>query len=430
MDNANHVLRPLQVVLSGNQFHKKPIKPAGGKQKDFFAGDNAGFVRHKESIRGNLKSFAQSLTNRSEPVGFLHVRMRETALAKSHRPLDKLFVPKNHISLIGGDEDGNLIVHGSPRAFEELGDLIEDRAEATPRARTDKRGVETEAVSEFRSELGAIEEIRLHDRDDRLMFEPSLALETLRRKDAIGSYVIDLFRVDKDIVGLGAVERLIARFLEALGEIPGGLEIRPVLPDKLRSQMVHPTQALSIRLLRDPFRRLIELPSEIAGPPRQRATLNETHGPRAHAASDLDAKRHEDLLSLLSEQSLVRAVHLPVILDEGTTQPVPSARTVTFSKPVDDYDYPVVGVLDGGVANVAALTPWISGSAGQVPTADRNERHGTFIAGLCAGAYQLNGNIAKFLEGSGAKIFDLDLFPRKDLRSIYYPDYQTFFDRR
>lgn len=412
--------------MDGDRFHKNPERPSGGSQKDFFAGDDAGFARHKASIRKNLSSFAQTLTEQSQPVGFLHVKMRESALAKSHRPLDRLFVPKNRLSLIGGDEDGNLIVHGTPRALQELGDLIAQKAEEHPRKRVDKKtNKQVEVVSEYRSELGSIEDIRLHDRDDRIAFETGLALEALRRPDAIASYVVDLFRVDEHIVGPGAVERLLARFLEAVGEIPGGLEIKPVLPPDLRSQLIRPSLALSVRLLRDPAKRLIEMPPELAGPAREH--VHYIAGSRGDA--DLDPKRHEDLLALLGEQSFVRTVHLPVILDEGKAEPVPTGRAGQFLQPSADYDYPVVGVLDGGVAAIPALAPWIIGSAGQVPAADRNERHGTFIAGLCAGAYVLNPALAAHLETAGVKVFDLDLFPRKDLRGTYYPNYDTFFDQ-
>lgn len=429
MADDGPILRPVQVVMGSERFQKKPTKPAGGGQKDFFAGDNSGFARHKKDIQGSLSDFAQTLTQQSEPVGFLHVQMRETALAKSHRPLDKLFSDANRFALVGGDADGNMIVQGSPRALQELGDLIAEKAEGTPRTKIDKKtGKTVEAVSEYRSELGSIAEIRLHDREDRVSFEPGLALETLSRRDAIGSYVVDLFRIDRNTIGPGAVEKIIARFMEAIAEIPGGIEVRPALSENLRAQLLRPTLALSVRLLRDPKRRSIVLPTELTGVVPAARTPAAISDASQHLP-DLDPKRNEDLLSILSEQSLVRSVHLPVVLDEGNSEPVASGKKTVLPAPVADYDYPVLGVIDGGVANVPSLAPWIGGTAGQIPVADRNESHGTFIAGLCAGAYHLNSELTEHLETAGVKIFDLDLFPRKDLRSTYYPDYQTFFDQ-
>lgn len=429
-EGSGKILRPVQVLMDGERFQKKPNKPPGGSQKDFFAGDDAGFVRHREQVRSQLSGFAKTLNENGEPVGFLHVQMRETALAKSHRPLDRLFSQANKFALVGGDENGNLIVQGTPRALQELGDLIHAKAEETPRIKPHKiTGNPMEVVSEYRSELGSIEEIRLHDKEDRISFETKLAIETLRRPDAIGSYVVDLFRIQQDIAGPGAVERAIARLMKTIAEIPGGIEIRPALSENLRAQLLRPTLALSVRLIRDPHHRSIVLPLELTRAINDEDVAVLSAVPAKALQPDLDLKRHEDLLSLLSEQSLVRAVHLPVVLDEGMAKPVTVGKSLSLPAPVVDFDYPVVGVIDGGIAKVPSLTPWITGSAGKVLPEERNESHGTFIAGLCAGAYHLNTALTDHLESVGVKVFDLDLFPRKDLRSSYYPDYETFFDQ-
>jgi hypothetical protein len=380
MPSSDIPLRPVQVLMDGERFHTKPNKPPGGNQKDFFAGDNAAFVNHKAEVTMRLSNIAQTLERNDEPIGFMHVQMRETALAKSHRPLDRLFTHRNKFALVGGDNDGNLIVQGAPRALQELSDLIQDKAEVLPRRKTDRNsGKLVEVVSEYRSELGSIEEIRLHDRDDRVGFEAGLAIETLRRKDAIGSYVIDLFRIDQDIAGRGAVDKAVVRFLEAIGEIPGGIEIRPALSEDLRSRLLHPTLAISLRLIGDTSRRSIILPRELRGGSVTIAlpTRTATVGRPSFAVADLDPKRHEDVLALLAEQTLVRAVQLPVVLDEGNSKPMPSGKTISIPAPAPDGDYPILGVIDGGIAAIPPLAPWIAGSANLVPADERNESHGT-----------------------------------------------------
>lgn len=433
MPDTPKLLRPVQVVIDGDRFHAKPNKPPGGNQKDFFAGDDAAFVRHKADVTTKLSNIAQTLENKDEPLGFLHVQMRETALAKSHRPLDRLFTQHNRFALVGGDREGNLIVQGAPRALQELSDLIERRAEATPRTKQDAGGRVTEVVSEYRSELGSIEDIRLHDRHDRVPFEPGLALEALGRKDAIGSYVVDLFPIDQTVAAPGAVDKAVVRFLEAIAQIPGGIEVKPALPEDLRSRLIHPTLSLSVRLLKDSSRRSIILPRELRG---EIKLPDETHGPVAvsisppsHASTDLDPKRNEDVLAMLAEQMLVRSVQPPLILDEGNPEPIPSGSPVPLPAPSSTSDHPVIGVLDGGIAKLPTLAPWIAGAANHVPPNERNESHGTFIAGLCAGAYHLNPALADYVESAGVKVFDLDLLPRRDLRSTYYPDPATFFDQ-
>lgn len=152
-------------------------------------------------------------------------------------------------------------------------------------------------------------------------FEPGLALEALRRKDAIGSYVVDLFPIDPTIAGPGAVDKAVVRFLEAIAQIPGGIEVKPALPEDLRSRLMHPTLSLSIRLLKDSSRRSIILPRELRGDHHGQAEI--AKAPPSSAPTDLDPKRNEDVLALLAEQMLVRTVQPPLIIDEGNSQPIP-----------------------------------------------------------------------------------------------------------
>ncbi|MTD94349.1 S8 family serine peptidase [Hyphomicrobium sp. xq] len=432
MDTNNQPLRPVQVVLDGDRFLKTPDRPPGGSHKDFFAGDDVGFAQHKNRVRADLEGFAETLQERREPVGFVHVDMRESALAKSHRPLDRLFSASNKFTLVGGDADGQLIVQGTPRALKELSDLIEERAESTPRMVTNKKtGREEPRASEVRSELGAIGDLRLHTREDRLKFDPDQALAILRQPNVIGSYIIDLFRLDPSLLSSGAVTKTIRALLGALSAVPGGMIVRPVLPEPLRDRLFQPTLALSVRLLSNPSRRVLQLPRELE------AAIAEAGAPAfegiqltaAEAAADLDPARHRKLLNALAEQTLVRSIEMPFVVDEGTSPSIPLGAKASLSLPAADFDHPILGVVDGGIAALPALTPWIAGTLGLVPEAERNVSHGTFIAGLAAGAYQLNPHLADYVEAQGVKLYDLDIFPRRDLRSTYYIDHHAFLDQ-
>jgi hypothetical protein len=89
----------------------------------------------------------------------------------------------------------------------------------------------------------------------------------------------------------------------------------------------------------------------------------------------------------------------------------------------------VVGIIDGGVAAIPELIAWRAGDAGLVPPTDRDENHGTFIAGLIAAGTALNPHLAGNLEPQGCKFYDLDIFPRKDLRHRYFGgDLDYFLD--
>lgn len=432
MSGSDRPLRPVQVILNGDRFLKVPDKPPGGSHTDFFQGDDAGFQQHKRTIQGDLDGIAETLRRERQPVGFVHVQMRENALAKSHRPLDRLFNASRNFSVVGGGANGEMIVQATPRALKEIVDVIEEKAELHPRVVfNEDTGKNELKPSEYRCELSAIGEVHLHTRNDRLTFDSNTAVSVLRRPDTIGSYIIDLFRIDPSQLSSGAVQAVVSSLLQALRSIPGGLIVRPALSDRLREQLAHPTLALTLRLLSDPSQRIVQLPAELRSLPALQPLLigGPTAEPGAIATLDLNPTRHREVLEALAEQALVRSIQLPLILDEGATPNLAVGATTTLPSPDPTFDHPIMGIVDGGVAQIGTLQPWIAGASGQIPLADRNHDHGTFIAGLSAGAYHLNPTLADLIEGAGVKTYDLDLFPRKDLRSTYYSDYQVLFDQ-
>jgi hypothetical protein len=147
--------------------------------------------------------------------------------------------------------------------------------------------------------------------------------------------------------------------------------------------------ALSIQLLNEPGQRLIELPflrsglstdiSEAALP----MTMRRQHG-------DLTPSRHAALLDILAQQSLVRSVELPPVIETAPAAAPNGNRHITLSKPSNEADYPTVGIVDGGVGIGGGLDLWKAGDAGLVPANDRDESHGSFIAGLICGGLELN----------------------------------------
>ena len=97
-------LRPIQVFMGTRQFiEREEPEPFGGGNKDFFAGDDAGFARHKQRLRGRIKAVASALRGAGQPMGFVKVVQREEALAKSHRPLRALFSRAHRFALVGAD---------------------------------------------------------------------------------------------------------------------------------------------------------------------------------------------------------------------------------------------------------------------------------------------------------------------------------------
>jgi len=93
-----------------------------------------------------------------QPAGFIKVKQREAALAKSHRPLGSLFTEANQFSLVGGEGVGEMLFQATPQALDRLARIIDTKAEATPRMKENKNtGALEPAVSRYRSEVGGVD---------------------------------------------------------------------------------------------------------------------------------------------------------------------------------------------------------------------------------------------------------------------------------
>ena len=419
-------LRPIQVFLDTRRFIElpEPQRFAGGT-KDFFQGNNRGFAEHKARIKTRVSGAADSLRRVKQPSGFIKVRQRSDALAKSHRPLSNLFTPSNRFALVGADKVGELLFQVTPAALDRLANIIDTKAEEIPRlSENRKTGTPEPRVSGYRSELGGIEDIRLYDATDRVAFSAAEAVSWMQQPNVIGGYLVELFRPDRGI-SPDAVDQMVAQFREGLERLRGGLLVRPFLPSTLTSQYGEPSLVLSVQLTGDD-RRSIELPFLADG---RAAVMTEASLPRAShdVPDDLSPTRHADLLAFFGEQALVRSVGLPPILETSPTDGGSSIGSFLITPPTAGVDYPTVAIIDGGVS-VASLATWKVGDAGLVPQCDRDESHGTFITGLVSAGSLLNPHLSDAIEPVGCKFYDLDLFPRRELRRRYYRDLEELFD--
>jgi len=421
-------LRPIQVFLDTKRFIElEEPQPFGGGSKDFFQGNDRGFAEHKAKITKRVTGLAESMRRIKQPGGFIRVQQREEALAKSHRPMGSLFTPSNRFALVGAEAVGELLFQATPSALDRLANIIETKAELTPRIAQNKNtGRDEPRVSGYRSELGGIDDIRLHEATDRVKFSPEEAIRWMQQPNVIGGYIVELFRPDRSI-STDAMDALIRGFREGLQRFQGGLLVRPFLPSTSTVQFGEPSLALSIQLALDARQRLIELPFLTDG---RAAEMSEASLPSSMRGvrGDLTPERHTELLMFLAEQALVRSVELPPVLE--TTPMISGADLGSTAVPIPgkDVDYPTVAIIDGGVADNGPLGKWKVGEAGIVPANDRDEAHGTFIAGLVSAGSVLNPVLGSALEPTGCKFFDLDLFPRRELRSSYYGDIEELFD--
>jgi len=419
-------LRPIQVFLDTRRFIELPEpQPFRGGSKDFFHDNNNGFAEHKTRLKTRVEGVADVLRRGEQPTGFIKVRQREDALAKSHRPLGSLFTTSNRFALVGAERVGELLFQATPAALDRLADIIESKAELIPRlVENPKTGKIESRVSPYRSELGGIDDIRLYSATDKLTFSADHAVDWMRQPNVIGGYIVELFRPDRS-VSPAEVDQMVTQFREGLERLRGGLLVRPFLPSTLTTQYGEPSLALSVQLT-DDNHRLIDLPFLADG---RSAVMAEASLPLAMRGvrGDLNLSRHGELLAFFANQSLVRSVELPPVLETTPISIGANLGPLTIAEPVIGVDYPTVAIIDGGVS-FDTLEKWKVGDAGLVPESDRDDWHGTFIAGLVSAGSFLNPTLSNDLESVGCKFYDLDFFPRQELRSTYYSDLEELFD--
>lgn len=422
MTEQNNRSRPIQVFLNTREFINPRESRRGGGNHDFFAGDNSGFSRHKSQMRQKIQGVASELRSANHSAAFLIVQMREEALAKSYRPLNALFSSTHSFGLVGGGRIGEMFMQCTPRALDELDKRIDDNAELIPRTADNKTtNVMENRPSNYRSELGGIEDIRLPTPVDRLSFSAREATEWLSRSDTLGGYVIELFRPDTGLEH-EAVQVMINGFHSRLAALVGVVALPIFSPRPSAPRKGH--LAISVHLISNQEQSFIALPWSEAAPvleawQRSSPSLQE---------QDLSVERHQYFLEQMAAEPLVRRVSLPPAIEMAPADQTQVALEAQLPSPPEP-GLPVVGIVDGGVANISALSGWRAGGSDPIDSADRDLEHGTFIAGLIAGGRTLNPHIRPHLEPSGCRYFDIALMPRKGLFSNYYKILTEFFDQ-
>lgn len=413
---------PIQVFLDTKRLIQPPLGGTRGPARDFYAGDNAGFAQHKRRIIKRIVEAGATLAAQNDPAGFVLVQMKEEALGKSYRPLQSLFTPRNSLALVGGGDIGEMYFQATPTALANLGAFIERRAEIEPSVGLDKiTGEERERISTCRSEVGAIEDVRLLTPADRLRFSAQEAVRWLEDQNAVGGYVVQLFRPDVGVTP-SSIEDLVRRFQRRLAAM-GGLVAVPfgVTTKTLKG----PSFALSIDLREGEGR--VNLPP--IDNQDDDEVVDDASTTTLIGAPDRRVARHQELLDLLSNEQLVRRIEPPLRIESAPAHSVPETAVASIPTPAPDAEYPIIGIIDGGAADVDALRPWRAGGSNFLPAVDRDEEHGTFIAGLVSGAGVLNPTIADRLERVPCRFYDIDLMPRRGLLSRYFPTPEDFFDQ-
>lgn len=402
---------PVQIVLNSDAFIEALENNGGGGSKDFFAGKDIEFVSHRANIQSQLEEIkSMQLVSSFAKVSYAKVTLKKEALAKSHRPTTKVF-NSGIAPVVGAGDLGELFVELTPDSIDKIINKVE-QAE-TKVVYKEKNGKSEPNPSRLRSEIGAIQEIRPYTASEKSDFSVKEAVEWLSNPRTGGAYVVELFeappvRQDWDLLNKYKYE-LFDSFFSGLAVLGKGIFVSRITAGQ-GSAII-----FSIRLEINDSPPVIQLfSSSAAGKSGEKMT------------TDLDLERHGELLEYLGNHPLVKKITLPPIITQSSTfEPINKGENFDIYAPDDQANYPKICIVDGGVSDIYG--EWIEDRWGLIGDSDKDEKHGTFIAGLAIFGQQLNGK-AICKEVDGCKIIDLDILPDNNKYGLYYSKPLEFFN--
>lgn len=403
---------PIQIVLNSDAFIEALENNGGGSPKDFFAGNDIEFEVHRNYLQNQLNEIKNmQLTNSFAKISFARVTLRQTALAKSHRPTSQV-LKSEFAPIVGAGDLGELFVELTPESIEKITYKI-GQAESVTRYK-EKNGKIEPNPTRLRSEIGAIQEINPYTANEKRNFSVTNAIEWLSNPQTGGAYMVELFeappvRQDWDLLSDHKFN-LFASFFEGLGKTAKGIFVSRITFG-IGSSIV-----FGVKLEKSNSLPVIQLfPSG--------ASANKAEDKKE---IDLDVEKHNDLLTFLGNHPLVKKITLPPLITQSETKGTVEKGSTFLVPPVNrGKSYPRICVVDGGVSDI--FGDWIEARWGFVSPSDKDEDHGTFIAGLAIIGQTLNGD-AICREVDGCKIIDLDILPRAEKYGTYFSKPLEFFN--
>lgn len=412
---------PVQIILNHSDFLRAPDPGHGGGGKDFFEGADRAFDDHKQALMAAADQVIKEIeASPYGPAAYLKVQMRNEALAKSYRPVSFLFHP-DQFPCVGAEAVGTIFFRAPLIYMHALRRRIE-AAEYTVVTNISKNtGKPYKAPTPARSEVGAIESIAIAPVADKRSFSTAAAMQMFSDPRTVSGYHIELFEtpgehvIADDPLGRYALRNSLQEILLGLGAgartfFATEIGRTPILEFQLTSGDVNALVDNRLGLARRDVS-----PIELAGP------------------IDLDPNRHEVALTKLAHHPLVRTILPPVQLQlaDDNQQPLDGsgfddqASQMVLPAPSSEAIYPIVGVIDSGVASI--LAPWIAGRFDFLDETEYDPVHGTGVAGLIA-AGQLANNATVTPEPDGCRIYDAPLYPTGPFMGKYVNGFNDFLE--
>lgn len=373
---------PIQIVLNTSDYIDSPMPDASGSNKEFYPHKDEAFKAHKKEILMNMNELKESLLTKEHHTTFAHVILKPVAWAKSHRPIRGIF-KSNKVPYIGGGNIGEMIVEINDDNIDDIISSIQKAEEFTKEMINPKTNKIDFKPSRNKSEVGAINSIRAHDESDKRYFSIEAAFNWMQNVESGRVYFVELFSLSADQL----------------------------------------QKSSKINTLHDDFESLLK---RFTVETQRHVRTGRNNGSVFYVIylSDDDNRNidfHKTLLQTLDQCEIVKKIYLPPIISRSQDTSHKESLKSPVEFPIDlEVDYPVVGIVDTGVAPLECLSQWKIGGSDFVTSTNQDRSHGTFIAGLLSGGSLINPEI-KNLNEVPCRFYDLDLYPttKKEFATNY-----------
>lgn len=378
---------PIQVILNTQNYVSQAEVNPGGNRKDFYENSDTEFSKHKVLLLDQVEAIMNSVSRKSEQhILLAKVSLQRGAIAKSHRPIKNIFNLNKH-DYVGGSSIDSMLVEINPSGLDEIHEKILSAEDETTWVK-DKSGKTISKPSVVRSEVGSIQSISAWSKSDRRKFSIDSAVQWLSNKRTGHSYYVDLFYSEDSVRNISSENRK-TRVSAALSSFWAGIE-NLNLPLKLSN--------VSLELAED------------------RIVIITIAANRVQ-----DTSVHVKLVRFLENHDAVRHIYLPSVISSEETRGSSHGTPPPAVAPNGDDTYPVIGIVDTGVAEITNLNAWSSGKLDFITDDNQNTSHGTFIAGLITASNEFNSY--PILNEKKCKFFDLGLHPTVE------NDYEDYYPR-
>ncbi len=394
---------PIQVVTNASEYVEAEVKHPGGNHKDYYSGRDDVFRTHKAHLSEQLDLFSNAQQeNPYTKIAYAKVVLETKAIAKSNHPTEKLITAANECKVVGGGKRGEMLVRFSPSSAEKIKTAVA-RAEDETRWVTNERTGKVEAKpSPWRSEVGAIKELKAIDATDRCPFSAGDVVRSFGENGG-GYLYVELFETPRttDLLEGNDVEearKMFRSFVAGLREIEGVRAFHSSLRTARRSYVVYMTTK---------NQSIVRLNDDIVSS----GVENEEVSRRV---SD-----YEKLLSFVANHPVVKKVSMAPMVQNVTSPSFlfDGTQEAQIPPPANLENMPLIGVADSGISE--ALQDWVAARVDNINPKYKDEKHGTFIAGLYITGKKLNPDIIK--ERDGNRLVDICVMPRKTDAELVYP---------